>query len=187
MGQNKLTIRKRTIGLIVLGVLIVLIVGIFAAVAALQWWVATISALAVPVVIAVGMVAAVVGYQNFNTQIRDLRTQLRLAHEEIGKLEETIRRLQAVSKNTTDPSGWWSRNEEDGIHLLNETERPTVAGMSDSPLVGMIRDALHESQRRGESQAGATAAQARRRQWWLDWGTPWYGRSGPLRIHLMWC
>src|SRR5262249_4904190 len=41
MGQNKLTIRKRTIGLIVFGVLTVLIVGIFAAVAALQWWVAT--------------------------------------------------------------------------------------------------------------------------------------------------
>jgi hypothetical protein len=100
MGQNKLTIRKRTIGLIVFGVLIVLIVGIFAAVAALQWWVATISALAVPVVIAVGMVAAIVGYQNFNTQIRDLRTQLRLAHEEIGKLEETIRRLQAPSRKT---------------------------------------------------------------------------------------
>src|SRR5262249_30857111 len=40
----------------------------------------------------------------------------------------------AVSKNTTDPSRWWSRNEEDGIHLLNETERPTFAGMSDSPL-----------------------------------------------------
>jgi conjugal transfer/entry exclusion protein len=98
MGQNKLTIRKRTIGLIVLGVLIVLIVGIFAAVAALQWWVA--SALAVPVVIAVGMVAAIVGYQNFNTQIRDLRTQLRLAHEEIGKLEETIRRLQAPPRKT---------------------------------------------------------------------------------------
>src|SRR5262245_37322556 len=85
MGQNKLTIRKRTIGLIVPGVLIVLIVGIFAAVAVFQWWVATISALAVPVVIAVGMVAAIVGYQNFNTQIRDLRTQLRLAHKEIGK------------------------------------------------------------------------------------------------------
>ena len=33
----------------------------------------------------------------------------------------------AVSKNTIDPSGWWSRNEEDGIHLLNETERPTFA------------------------------------------------------------
>jgi len=41
-----------------------------------------------------------VGYQNFNTQIRDLRTQLRLAHEEIGKLEETIRRLQAPSLKT---------------------------------------------------------------------------------------
>jgi hypothetical protein len=52
------------------------------------------------VVIAVGMVAAIVGYQNFNTQIRDLRTQLRLAHEEIGKLEETIRRLQAPSRKT---------------------------------------------------------------------------------------
>jgi len=100
MGQNKLTIRKRTIGFIVLGVLIVLIVGIFAAVAALQWWVATISALAEPVVIAVGMVAAIVGYQNFNTQINDLRTQLRLAHAEIGKLEETIRRLQAPSRKT---------------------------------------------------------------------------------------
>jgi len=100
MGQNKLTIRKRTIGLIVFGVLIVLIVGIFAAVAALQWWVATISTLAVPVVIAIGMVTAIVGYQNFNTQIRDLRTQLRLAHEEIGKLEETIRRLQAPSRKT---------------------------------------------------------------------------------------
>ena len=100
MGQNKLTIKKRTIGLIVFGMLIVLIVGIFAAVAALQWWVATISAIAVPVVIAVGMVAAIVGYQNFNTQIRDLRTQLRLAHEEIGKLEETIRRLQAPSLKT---------------------------------------------------------------------------------------
>ena len=74
--------------------------GIFAAVAALQWWVATISALAVPVVIAVGMVAAIVGYQNLNAQIRDLRTQLRLAHEEIGKLEETIRRLQAPSRKT---------------------------------------------------------------------------------------
>ena len=100
MGQNKLTIRNGTIGRIVFGVLIVLIVGIFAAVAALQWWVATISVLAVPVVIAVGMVAAIVGYQNFNTQIRDLRTQLRLAHEEIGKLEETIRRLQAPSLKT---------------------------------------------------------------------------------------
>ena len=100
MGQNGLTIKKRTIGLIVFGMLIVLIVGIFAVVAALQWWVATISALAVPVIIAVGMVAAIVGYQSFNTQIRDLRTQLRLAHEEIGKLEETIRRLQAPSRKT---------------------------------------------------------------------------------------
>ena len=100
MGQNELTIKKRTIGLIVFGVLIVLIVGIFAVVAALQWWVATISALAVPVIIAVGMVAAIVGYQHFNTQIHDLRTQLRLAHEEIGKLEETIRRLQAPSRKT---------------------------------------------------------------------------------------
>jgi hypothetical protein len=100
MGQNKLTIRNGTIGRIVFGVLIVLIVGIFAAVAALQWWVATISALAVPVVIAIGMVAAIVGYQNLNAQIRDLRTQLRLAHEEIGKLEETIRRLQAPSRKT---------------------------------------------------------------------------------------
>ena len=100
MGQNELTIKKRTIGLIVFGVLIVLIVSIFAVVAALQWWVATISALAVPVIIAVGMVAAIVGYQNFNTQIRDLSTQLRLAHEEIGKLEETIRRLQAPSRKT---------------------------------------------------------------------------------------
>src|SRR5437763_2295678 len=103
MGQNKL-IRKRTIGLIVFGVPIVLIVGIFAVVAALQWWVATISALAVPVIIAVGMVAAIVGYQNFNTQIRDLSTQLRLAHEEIGKFEETIPPpSSAISKNTTDP------------------------------------------------------------------------------------
>ena len=100
MGQNKLTIKKRTIGLIVFVVLMALIVGIFAAVAALQWWVATISALAVPVVIAIGMVAAIVGYQNLNAQIRDLRTQLRLAHEEIGKLEETIRRLQAPSRKT---------------------------------------------------------------------------------------
>jgi predicted RND superfamily exporter protein len=91
-----LTIRKRTIGLIVFGVL--LIVSIFAAVAALQWWVATISTLTVPVVIAVGIVAAIVGYQNFNTEIRDLKTQLRLANEEIGKLEETIRRLQAPSR-----------------------------------------------------------------------------------------
>jgi hypothetical protein len=47
------TIKKRTIGLIVFVVLIALIVGIFAAIAALQWWVAKISALAVPVVIAV--------------------------------------------------------------------------------------------------------------------------------------
>ena len=82
------------------GMLIVLIVGTFAAIAALQWWVATISTLAVPVVVAVGMVAAIVGYQNFNTQIRDLRTQLRLADKEIGKLEETIRRLQAPSRKT---------------------------------------------------------------------------------------
>jgi uncharacterized ion transporter superfamily protein YfcC len=56
MGQN--TIKKRTIGLIVFVVLIALIVGIFAAIAALQWWVATISALAVRMVIAVGMIAA---------------------------------------------------------------------------------------------------------------------------------
>src|SRR5262249_30115725 len=90
-------------GLMGFGLLIVLIGGIFAAVAALQWWVATISALAVPVVIAVGMVAAIVGYQNFNTQIRDLRTQLRLAHEEIGKLEATIRRLQAPSRKHDRP------------------------------------------------------------------------------------
>src|SRR5262245_51241180 len=92
MGQNKLPIKKRTIGLIVFVVLMALIAGIFAAVAALQWWVATISALAVPVVIAVGMVAAIVGYQNFNTQIRDLRTQLRLAQEEIRKLERSEER-----------------------------------------------------------------------------------------------
>ena len=98
MGQ--IAIKQRTLGLIVLVVLIALIVGIFAAIAALQWWVATISALAVPVIIAVGMVAAIVGYQTFNTQIRDLSTQLRLAHEEIGKLEETIRRLQAPSRKT---------------------------------------------------------------------------------------
>jgi hypothetical protein len=58
MGQ--IAIKQRTLGLIVLVVLIALIVGIFAAIAALQWWVATISALAVPVVIAVGMVAAIV-------------------------------------------------------------------------------------------------------------------------------
>src|SRR5262249_33762160 len=50
----------------------------------------------------------------------------------------------AVSKNTTDPSGWWSRNEEDRVHPLNETERQTFAGMSDSPLLGMNRDALHD-------------------------------------------
>src|SRR5215813_13791448 len=118
MGQNKLTIRKRTIGLIVFGVLIVLIVGIFAAVAALQWWVATISALAVPVVIAVGMVAAIVGYQNFNTQIRDLRTQLRLAHEEIGKLEATIRRLQAPSRKT--------RPTRQGVVAQRGRTRPTT-------------------------------------------------------------
>jgi hypothetical protein len=68
MGQ--IAIKQRTLGLIVLVVLIALIVGIFAAIAALQWWVATISALAVPVVIAVGMVAAIVGYQNFNTKFR---------------------------------------------------------------------------------------------------------------------
>jgi hypothetical protein len=97
MGQN--TIKKRTIRLIVFVVLIALIVGIFDAIAALQWWVATISALAVPVVIAVGMVAAIVGYQNFN-KIQDLRTQLRLAQEEIRKLEETIRRLRAPPPKT---------------------------------------------------------------------------------------
>jgi hypothetical protein len=50
----------------------------------------------------------------------------------------------AVSKNTTDPSGWWSRNEEDRVHLLNANRRQTFAGMSDSPLVGMNRDALHD-------------------------------------------
>jgi hypothetical protein len=93
MGQNKLTI---TTGLTVFVVIIAVIVGIFAAVAALQWWVVTISALAVPVIIAVCMVAVIIsGYRNFNRQIRDLRTQLRLAHEEIRKLDETIRELQA--------------------------------------------------------------------------------------------
>jgi hypothetical protein len=127
MGQNKLTIKNRTVGLIVFGVLIVFIVGIFAAVAALQWWVATISALAVPMVIAVGMVAAIVGYQNFKAQIRDLRTQLRLAHEEIGKLEETIRRLQAPSRKprpTRQGGGRATRKiestystQKDGRHL----------------------------------------------------------------------
>jgi hypothetical protein len=50
----------------------------------------------------------------------------------------------AVSKNTTDPSGWWSRNEEDRVHLLNANRRQTFGGMSDSPLVGMNRDALHD-------------------------------------------
>jgi|SRR5215510_4882668 len=103
MAQSKLTMKKRTIGLIVFVVLIALMVGTFAAVAALQWWVATISALAMPVVIAVGMVAAIVGYQNFNTQIHDVRTQLRLAHEEIIKLDETIRRLQAPRPKTQPP------------------------------------------------------------------------------------
>ena len=144
MGQNKLTIRKRTIGLIVLGVLIVLIVGIFAAVAALQWWVATISALAVPVVIAVGMVAAIVGYQNFNTQIRDLRTQLRLAHEEIGKLEETVRRLQAPSRKTR-PTRQGGGRATRKMESTYSTKRPTFDGMSDSPLVGKFRDGLHPS------------------------------------------
>ena len=103
MGQNKLTMKKRTIGLIVFVVLIALMVGTLAAVAALQWWVTTISALTMPVVIAVGMVAAIVGYQNFNTQIHDVRTQLRLAHEEIRKLEETIRRLQEPRPKTRPP------------------------------------------------------------------------------------
>ena len=78
--------------------LIALIVGIFAAIAALQWWVATISALAVPVVIAVGMVAAIVGYQNFNAQIQDLRTQLRLAQEDGG------RRIIFVSGDHPEPT-----------------------------------------------------------------------------------
>jgi hypothetical protein len=40
----------------------------------------------------------------------------------------------AISKNTTDPSGWWSRNEEDRVHLLNANKRQIFAGMSDSPL-----------------------------------------------------
>jgi hypothetical protein len=103
-------------------------VGIFAAIATLQWWVATISALAVPVVIAVGMVAAIVGYQNFNTQIQDLRTQLRLAQEEIRQLEETIRRLRAPPPKTRafrQGSGRAKRKIEstystptDGTHLL---------------------------------------------------------------------
>jgi hypothetical protein len=125
MGQN--TIKKRTIRLIVFVVLIALIVGIFDAIAALQWWVATISALAVPVVIAVGMVAAIVGYQNFN-KIQDLRTQLRLAQEEIRKLEETIRRLRAPPPKTRPfrrDSGranrkiesTYSKTPTDGTHL----------------------------------------------------------------------
>jgi predicted RND superfamily exporter protein len=126
MGQN--TIKKRTIGLIVFVVLIALTVGIFAAIAALQWWVAMISVLAVPVVIAVGMVAAIVGYQNFNTQIQGLRTQLRLAQEEIRKLEETIRRLRAPPPKTRPfrrDSGranrkiesTYSKTPTDGTHL----------------------------------------------------------------------
>jgi len=45
----------------------------------------------------------------------------------------------AVSKNTTDPSGRWSRNEEDRVHLPNANKRQTFAEMSDSPLVGMNR------------------------------------------------
>src|SRR5262249_58286125 len=102
-GSEQIADQETDLGLIVFVVLMALIVGIFAAVAALQWWVATISALAVPVVIAVGMVAAIVGYQNFNTQIRDLRTQLRLAQEEIRKLEETIRPLQTPPPNTRPP------------------------------------------------------------------------------------
>jgi hypothetical protein len=40
----------------------------------------------------------------------------------------------AISKNTTDPSGWWSRNEEDRVRLLNPNKRQTFSGMSDSPL-----------------------------------------------------
>jgi hypothetical protein len=40
----------------------------------------------------------------------------------------------AISKNTTDPSGWWSRNEEDRVQLLNAKKRQTFAGMSDNPL-----------------------------------------------------
>ena len=123
MGQNKLTIRNGTIGRIVFGVLIVLIVGIFAAVAALQWWVATISAIAVPVVIAVGLVAAIVGYQNLRLENstspstrRDRKTR-----------RDNPPPSSAVSKNTTDPSGWWSRNEEDRVHLLNANKRQTFA------------------------------------------------------------
>jgi hypothetical protein len=131
MGQNKLMIRKRTIGLIVFGALIVLIVGIFATVTALQWWVATISALAVPVVIAVGMVAAIVGHQNFNMQIRDLRTQLRLAHDEIGKLEETIR-LQAPSRKTrpTRQGGDRAMRKIESTYATKQNGRH-LPGMSD--------------------------------------------------------
>jgi hypothetical protein len=124
-GSEQIDYQKRTIGLIVPGVLIVLIVGIFAAVAVFQWWVATISALAVPVVIAVGMVSAIVGYQNFNTQIRDLRTQLRLAHKEIGKLEETIRRLQAPSRKTrlTRQGGGRATRKMESTHSTKQSGR----------------------------------------------------------------
>jgi ribose/xylose/arabinose/galactoside ABC-type transport system permease subunit len=67
MGQNKLTMSEWTTGLTVFVVVIAVIVGIFAAVAALQWWVVTISALAVPVIIAVCMVAVIIsGYRNFS-------------------------------------------------------------------------------------------------------------------------
>src|SRR5262249_17256396 len=123
-GSEQIADQETDLGLIVFVVLMALIVGIFAAVAALQWWVATISALAVPVVIAVGMVAAIVGHQNFNTEIRDLRTQLRLAQKEIKKLEETIRRLQAPPPKTRPPRQGSRRKIEstystrtDGRHL----------------------------------------------------------------------
>src|SRR5215813_5938711 len=85
MGQNKLTIKKRTIGLIVFVVLMALIVGIFAAATALQWWVATISALAVPVVIAVGMVAAIVGYQNSKRRSAAFRRR-RQKHDRLARV-----------------------------------------------------------------------------------------------------
>src|ERR1700755_323607 len=40
----------------------------------------------------------------------------------------------AISKHTTDPSGRWSRNEEERVRLLNRDQRQTFPGMSDSPL-----------------------------------------------------
>jgi hypothetical protein len=91
-----------------------------------------------------------------------------------AELVETIERSRAIYGPLK-----WEFNETEKMWRAPDGARLRFAYLERDEPFGPRRLTL---QRRGAFQAGATAVQDRRRQWWLDWRMPGRGQSGPLRI-----